>query len=127
MAQNRLGIRTDVLDGCPKAEGMMMLIRSMSPDVVAVDEIGTAEDLHALESVLNCGCRVLATVHGNSMEDVRQKPLLGDLVERHVFQRYILLSGKETPGVVQAIFDSRGTRLYQKGVGACCASVRCVS
>ena len=127
VAQNRLGIRTDVLDGCPKAEGMMMLIRSMSPDVVAVDEIGTAEDLHALESVLNCGCRVLATVHGNSMEDVRQKPLLGDLVERHVFQRYILLSGKETPGVVQAIFDSRGTRLYQKGVGACCASVRCVS
>ena len=98
VAQNRMGIRTDVLDGCPKAEGMMMLIRSMSPEVVAVDEIGTAEDLRALESVLNCGCRILATVHGNSMEDVRQKPLLGDLVERHVFQRYILLSGKETPG-----------------------------
>ena len=61
VAQNRLGIRTDVLDGCPKAEGMMMLIRSMSPDVVAVDEIGTAEDLHALESVLNCGCRARYT------------------------------------------------------------------
>ena len=104
-----------------------MLIRSMSPDVVAVDEIGTAEDLCALESVLNCGCRILATVHGTSMEDVRQKPLLGDLVERHVFQRYILLSGKETPGTVQAIFDGRGTRLYQKGVGPCCGSARCVS
>ncbi len=127
VAQNRLGIRTDVLDGCPKAEGMMMLIRSMSPEVVAVDEIGTAEDLHALESVLNCGCRVLATVHGNSMEDVRQKPLLGDLVERHVFQRYILLSGREAPGTVQTIFDSRGSRLYQKGVGACCGQARCVS
>ena len=127
VAQNRLGIRTDVLDGCPKAEGMMMLIRSMSPEVVAVDEIGTAEDLHALEAVLNCGCRVLATVHGNSMEDVRQKPLLGDLVERHVFQRYILLSGKEAPGTVQAVFDSRGSRLYQKGVGTCCGQVRCVS
>ena len=127
VAQNRMGIRTDVLDGCPKAEGMMMLIRSMSPDVVAVDEIGTQQDLCALESVLNCGCRILATVHGNSMEDVRQKPLLGDLVERHVFQRYILLSGKEAPGTVQAIFDGRGTRLYQKGVGSCCASVRCVS
>ena len=105
----------------------MMLIRSMSPDVVAVDEIGTAEDMYALESVLNCGCRILATVHGNSMEDVRQKPLLGDLVGRHIFQRYILLSGKEAPGTVQAIFDGRGTRLYQKGVGPCCASVRCVS
>ena len=92
-----------------------------------MDEIGTAEDLHALESVLNCGCRVLATVHGNSMEDVRQKPLLGDLVERHVFQRYILLSGREAPGTVQTIFDSRGSRLYQKGVGACCGQARCVS
>ena len=127
VAQNRMGIRTDVLDGCPKAEGMMMLIRSMSPEVVAVDEIGTAEDLRALESVLNCGCRILATVHGNSMEDVRQKPLLGDLVERHVFQRYILLSGKETPGTLQAVFDGRGTRLYQKGVGSCCGAARCVS
>ena len=125
--QNDLGIRTDVLDCCPKAEGMMMLIRSMSPEVVAVDEIGTAEDLRALESVLNCGCRILATVHGNSMEDVRQKPLLGDLVERHVFQRYILLSGKEPPGTLQAVFDGRGTRLYQKGVGSCCGAARCVS
>ena len=127
VAQNHVGIRTDVLDGCPKAEGMMMLIRSMSPDVVAVDEIGTQADLYALESVLNCGCKVLATVHGNSMEDVRKKPLLGDLVDRHVFERYILLSGKEKPGTVQAIFDGRGTSLYQKGVGACCVSSRCVS
>ncbi len=127
VAQNPVGIRTDVLDGCPKAEGMMMLIRSMSPDVVAVDEIGTQEDLRALESVLNCGCKVLATVHGNSMEDVRKKPLLGDLVDRHVFERYILLSGREAPGTVQAIFDGRGTSLYQKGVGACCVSSRCVS
>ena len=127
VAQNPVGIRTDVLDGCPKAEGMMMLIRSMSPDVVAVDEIGTQEDLRALESVLNCGCKVLATVHGYSMEDVRKKPLLGDLVERHVFERYILLSGKEEPGTVQAIFDGRGTSLYRKEVGACCVPSRCVS
>ena len=55
--QNDLGIRTDLLDCCPKAEGMMMLIRSMSPEVVAVDEIGDYGDIKAIESVLNCGCR----------------------------------------------------------------------
>lgn len=63
--RNDLGSRTDILDCCPKAQGMMMLIRSMSPQVVAVDEIGSREDLEALEYVMNCGCRVMATVHGN--------------------------------------------------------------
>lgn len=60
--QNDVGCRTDVLDACPKAEGMMMLIRSMAPEVVAVDEIGGENDLEALRYVVNCGCRILATV-----------------------------------------------------------------
>lgn len=103
VAQNDVGIRTDVLDCCPKAEGMMMLIRAMSPDVVAVDEIGTGEDIRAIESVVNCGCKLLATVHGNSMEDMKQKPLLNRLVESHVFERYIVLDAKPHAGSVQAI------------------------
>ena len=43
--QNQVGIRTDVLDACPKTEGMMLLVRSMTPQVIAVDEIGSKEDL----------------------------------------------------------------------------------
>ena len=60
--QNDIGIRTDVLDCCPKAEGMLMLIRSMSPALIAVDEIGQREDIDALAYVMNCGCYILATV-----------------------------------------------------------------
>lgn len=93
--QNDLGIRTDLLDCCPKAEGMMMLIRSMSPEVVAVDEIGDYGDIKAIESVLNCGCRLIATVHGSSVEDIEKKPLLQKMVKEHVFDRYIILSGKK--------------------------------
>ena len=78
--QNDLGIRTDVLDCCPKAEGMMMLIRSMSPEVVAVDELGDYEDIHAIESVIHCGCKLFATVHGSSIEDIKRKPLLQRLM-----------------------------------------------
>lgn len=114
--QNDVGIRTDILDCCPKAEGMMMLIRSMSPRIVAVDEIGTGEDIRALEAVVNCGCKILATVHGTSMEDVRQKPLLSGLVSGHVFERYIVLSGTPKAGSVQAVFDGRGTTMYQREV-----------
>lgn len=119
VAQNDVGIRTDVLDCCPKAEGMMMLIRSMSPQVVAVDEIGTGEDIRALEAVVNCGCKILATVHGTSMEDVMRKPLLSGLVSEHVFERYVVLTGNPAAGSVQAIFDGRGTTLYRREVTAC--------
>ena len=52
--QNDLGPRTDILDGCPKVEGMQMLIRSMSPSVVAVDELGKEDDYKAVESVIHC-------------------------------------------------------------------------
>ncbi|MBS5214280.1 MAG: stage III sporulation protein AA [Clostridiales bacterium] len=115
--QNDLGIRTDVLDCCPKAEGMMMLIRSMSPHVIAVDEIGDYEDSRAIEAVMNCGCKVLATVHGSSIEDIQKKPLLQQMVTQKVFERYVILGN--LPGKIKEIFDERGTRLYQEGVDLC--------
>ena len=110
--QNDLGIRTDVLDCCPKAEGMMMLIRSMAPDIVAVDEIGDYRDSRAIETVFHCGCRLLATVHGSSMEDILKKPLLQRLVQYRCFERYIVLDQEKEAGHVRDIFDERGTRLY---------------
>lgn len=108
--QNDLGIRTDILDCCPKKEGMMMLVRSMSPQVIAVDEIGSREDMEALEYVMNCGVQVIATVHGQNMEEVRNKPVLGQLVREKIFQRYILLESGNV-GRVAAIFDERGSCL----------------
>ena len=119
VAQNHLGMRTDILDCCPKAEGMMMMIRSMSPQVVAVDEIGTPEDIKALESVLNCGCKILATVHGNNIDDVRKKPLLSAMVHAHIFDRYVLLSNRMQAGTVQSVYDGRGTCLFERERFAC--------
>ena len=119
--QNDLGIRTDVLDCCPKAAGMMMLIRSMSPRVIAVDEIGNYEDIRAIEMTLNSGCKLLATVHGSSIDEIRKKPLLERLIKEHVFERYIILQ-KETAGKigkVREIYDERGTCLYQRQRSVC--------
>ena len=110
--QNDLGIRTAVLDCCPKAEGMMLLIRSMSPEVVAVDELGDYEDIHAIESVIHCGCKLFATVHGSSIEDIKRKPLLQRLMQEKVFERYIVLYKKDCAGQIKAIYDERGTGLY---------------
>lgn len=115
--QNDVGIRTDLLDCCPKSEGMMMLIRSMSPAVIAVDEIGNYEDINAIEMTLNSGCKLVATVHGSSIEDIRRKPLLERLMKEHVFERYVILRSKkdEPAGRMDSVYDTRGTCLYQKG------------
>lgn len=106
--QNDLGERTDVLDGCPKAEGMQMLIRSMSPAVVAVDELGREEDFRAVESVIHCGCKLIATAHGDSLTDILRKPFFARLREMQVFERYIVLRNEKMAGTVTGIFDERG-------------------
>lgn len=73
--QNDLGERTDVLDGCPKAVGMKLLLRSMAPAVLAVDEIGGREDLEAVMEAQRCGVSVLATIHGRNRRDMIGKGL----------------------------------------------------
>ena len=110
--QNDVGLRTDILDCCPKAEGMMMLLRSMNPRVIAVDEIGSREDIDAIAYVINCGCGILATVHGSSIDDIRNKPVLRKLVEERVFERYVVLGCSRGIGSVENIFDERGNELY---------------
>jgi len=110
--QNELGIRTDILDCCPKVQGMMMLIRTMSPRVIAVDEIGSRADLEAIEYVMNCGCKLIATVHGSSIDDMKQKPVLGRMMKEKWFERYIILNNNGKIGNLDQIYDSRGNQLY---------------
>lgn len=100
-----VGHRTDILDGCPKAEGMMMLVRSMSPQVIATDEIGRKEDAEAIEEVINAGIKLLTTVHGSSKEDILRRPVVKDILEQRVFERYVVLSRKNGPGTIENIFD----------------------
>lgn len=112
--QNRLGMRTDVLDCCPKSKGMLMLVRSMAPQVIAVDEIGSAEDIHALEYAMHCGCKMIATVHGTSMEEIRKKPILEELVKSHRFERYVVLGNTHRIGEIEGIYDDRGSFLFKE-------------
>ena len=111
VAQNQLGSRTDILDCCPKAEGMIMLIRSMAPRVLAVDEIGAQEELRAVEYAMQCGCKLIASVHGNSMEEIAAKPGLSELVKRRRFERYVVLQNQQHPGEIKEIYDERGSLL----------------
>ncbi|MBD5530153.1 MAG: stage III sporulation protein AA [Lachnospiraceae bacterium] len=91
LPQNDLGPRSDVLDACPKALGMMMLLRSMSPAVLAVDELGSSEEIQAVRMAASCGVSLVATIHGMDMQDVQGKPGMGALLSEGIFVCVLVL------------------------------------
>ena len=110
--QNRIGERTDVLDACPKVEGMRMLLRSMAPQVIAVDEIGSKEDCVALEEILNAGVSLICSVHGKNIEECLKRPALKELLEKGLFERLVILSHRGGPCTLETIRDGvRGVSL----------------
>lgn len=113
-AQNNLGMRTDILDCCPKAEGMIMLIRSMAPQVIAVDEIGDFEDIHSIEYAMHCGCRMVATVHGASIAEIQKKPFFEQMIKQKRFERYVVLGNTHHIGEIEGIYDERGSLIYRE-------------
>ena len=86
-----VGRRTDVLDGCSKAEGLSILIRGMNPQAVAVDEITDPADVRAVRSTAGCGAALLATAHGRGPEDLRRRPVYRALLSAGVFRRLVVL------------------------------------
>jgi len=92
-----LGDKVDILSRVKKAKGMLMLIKNMSPSVIAVDEITEEEDIFAMEQAANCGVSVLATAHASSFEELSERPLYRKLLAENIFSSVILiaLSGTE--------------------------------
>ncbi len=112
--QNDLGPRADVLTGVPKGEGMMMLLRSMGPQVLATDEIGSSDDVEALKMALNSGVRVLATAHGRSPAQLRRRPALGRLLSHDFFGRFVSLGFDCGRGTVTGVYDHQDRLLYSE-------------
>ena len=108
--QHSIGIRTDVLDGCNKKDGTTILIRAMSPDIIAMDEIGGINDVEAIHESLKAGIKVIATVHGSDLNDLLSKRSLKILIEEKVFGRYIFLDNSRGVGTVKEILDGKSFR-----------------
>ena len=91
-AQFELGSCTDVLIDVPKAQGTMMLLRGMNPQVIAMDEITQPEDIRAIGEIAGCGVAVLATAHGRSLAEMLRRPLYRELLEMGVFENLLTVS-----------------------------------
>ena len=107
--QNDIGLRTDVYDCCPKTEGIMLMIRVMSPELIAVDELGGLCDIKAIMEAWSCGCRVIATIHGESIEDIINKSYLEKCIKDKMFKRFIFVR-KDSMRIIE-IYDENLCRI----------------
>lgn len=103
--QMNIGIRSDILDNCYKSEGIMMAIRSMAPDVIICDEIGTHKDVESILMAMNSGVKLITTIHGFDIDDLYKRQVFKDILENKVFERAVVLSGIREAGTVEYIYD----------------------
>lgn len=109
-----LGERCDVLMGCPKSLGISIALRTLSPQVIATDEIGDDRELEAINEAVNSGVIVLATAHGDSMERLKERLFFRRLYEGGVIRRTVLLSATLGRGTAEQVYDAEGAPLLAK-------------
>lgn len=114
--QMDIGPCTDVQENCPKAEGMLFLLRSMTPDIIAVDELGKEADFIGVEELLHAGVTLISTVHGNDMEGLLKNAKMKKMTGKMENGRILFLSKRYGTGTVEEIWDTQGKKRYERGV-----------
>ena len=89
--QNDVGIRTDVIENVSKNKGIHMLIRTMAPEIIACDEIGSKEDVEAIHYALYSGVKGIFTMHGKNVEDIKNNKQIYELIENREIQKIVFL------------------------------------
>lgn len=104
--QMDVGPRTDVLDGCPKAQAIPMVLRAMNPQIIAVDEITVREDIAAMAAAAHCGVRFLATIHADGRQELGRKPLFSQLLKARVFEKAVTIrrEGEQRQYIVEELW-----------------------
>ena len=89
--QNDIGLRTDIIENVSKEQGMQMLIRSMGPEIIACDEIGTKQDIQAIKYAMTSGVKGIFTMHGAEMKDIRANQYISELIDNKWIEKIIFL------------------------------------
>ncbi len=113
ICKNNLGIRTDILDSCPKGEGIIILLRSMAPNVIATDEIGKNDDALAIEEAINAGVSIITTVHGSNIKDIQERPVIRNILAKKFFEVIIFLSRNNGPGTIEQVINGKNLNILR--------------
>lgn len=89
--QNDIGIRTDIIENISKAKGIKILIRTMAPEIIACDEIGSKEDVEAIQEAIISGVKGIFTMHGRTLDDVKSNNQINKLIEENKIEKIIFI------------------------------------
>ena len=112
-----VGINTDVLNNYPKAKGIMNAVKTMSPDIIALDETGERAELDGIISGANSGVNFAVTVHAMNNADMLRRPQIKELIDTGAFSKIVLLKCGKNPGEIEGIYDADEVRdgIYRSG------------
>ena len=110
--QNDVGILTDVLENVSKAKGMSMLVRSMAPEVIACDEIGSLEDIDAINYAVCSGVKGIFTAHGGNLDELLLNPQIADLLQKFIIERIIFLSTYQKGEIGEVYYLNKEEKKY---------------
>ena len=108
----QLGNNTDVYVGCSKQFGIINGIRTMSPNVIVLDEIATIDDINALNYAINSGVKIIATTHSYNFYTLQKKPLFKNLLSLGAFERFVVLNKEDNVCKVSAIYNENSVCIY---------------
>lgn len=112
--QNDIGLKSDVIENVSKSIGMKMLIRSMAPQVIVADEIGSLEDIQAIHYAVCSGSKGIFTAHGSSFKDIILNPVLKELIYTNLIERIIFLNEKNKGEMKKVFILNKKTEEYEE-------------
>lgn len=107
-----VGAYCDVYSGASKQFGIINGIRTMSPDVIILDELITADDISALNYAIGSGVKIIATTHSKDLADLARKPFFRELLKANVFERFVVLSNRKGAGTIEGVWDDNNACLF---------------
>ena len=110
IAQNDIGINSDVLNSYPKRQAIMTAIKTMSPDIIAVDEVAENSEIEAIRLGVNSGVKFIVTIHACDYDELIFRPQIETLLNTYSFDKLILLGTEEAMGTVKAVYDTKELR-----------------
>lgn len=110
--QNDLGKRCDILDACPKGIGMRMVLRTMSPDIIAVDELGREGEFVLLEQMRCSGVKILGTMHAGDIKEVLRNPMLKSATRTQAVERFVELQRLPNGTRTFRVYDGQGELIW---------------
>ena len=101
-----LGVCTDLLSGCPKGDGILMALRTLSPDIILCDEVGNFQEIQAVSMALNSGVPVVTTIHASTIEELLSRPQGLQLIHSGAFSKIVFLEGPASPCKIKSIVEA---------------------